>query len=146
NRSQFFAAVAKEEEAAGALPFFAEVIPPDKEDRQAFVDVRVDPHSVLFTSAQREGRQQAQVELYTLALEAKNNKVVTIKSDIMTMNLTAKTFDELMKSGLSIRQKIDLSPGSYKLRVGVRDTKSNLIGTLTALLDISDRPTGGERK
>jgi len=37
---------------------------------------------------------------------------------------------------LIVRQKFDLSSGKYVLCIGVRDMKSNLIGSLTAPVEV----------
>jgi hypothetical protein len=50
-------------------------------------------------------------------------------------NLRPETFQKVMAS-LNVRQRVDLAPGKYLLKVGARDVKSNMIGTLTAPVEV----------
>ena len=71
----------------------------------------------------------------TIVLDA-NGKPVTSKLDILNTNLTPQTFAEVMATRLSVRQLFDLHAGKYLLRIGVRDLKSNLIGTVLAKVEV----------
>lgn len=133
-RSEFLKALAPDALTAGMLPIFVEVVPPAKEHSQLFLDVRVDPRSVTF-EAGPDNLQQAELEYVTVVLDAKR-KLVTSKRDTLKANLTPDTFAKVIASSLAIRQKFDLPPGKYFLKFGVRDLKSNLIGTVTAEADV----------
>jgi hypothetical protein len=84
---------------------------------------------------QADNRQQALVEFVTVVHDAHGKTVVT-KSDVLKTSLTPQTFVQVMSSSLAVRQKLDLAAGKYLLRIGVRDAKSNLIGTLIAHVEV----------
>jgi hypothetical protein len=130
-------ALAEDSGSAGMLPLFTQVISPDEGHSQVFVDIRVDPRSLLFTP-QANGFQQSELKFITVVWDEKG-KPVTTKSDTLTANLSPATFAEVMRTSLALRQKLDLTPGTYKLRVGVCDLKTNLIGTLTAHAEVAEQ-------
>ena len=133
-RLDFFKALGPEILSARMLPMLAQVSLPDKEHSQVFVDVRVDPRSVVFDIEPNQ-RQAAELEFVTAVLDA-TGKLIVIKRDSLKTNLTPETFQKVMASSLSIRQKIYLVPGKYLLKIGARDVKSNLIGTLNARVEV----------
>jgi VWFA-related protein len=118
------------------LPVTAHVIPPASDHSQVFLDVGVDPHSVMF-EPQADNLQESYVEFITVVHDAQGKTVVT-KSDLLKTNATAQTYAKIMSGSLAIRQKFNLMPGKYLIRIGVRDAKSNLIGTLTAKVEVMD--------
>ncbi|MGC2694401.1 MAG: VWA domain-containing protein, partial [Candidatus Angelobacter sp.] len=132
-RQEFLEAMALDAPAATLLPVVSRVAAPDKDHPQVFVTIGVDPHSVVF-EPQANDRQQGKLEFATIVIDA-NGKPVTSKSDILDTELTPQTFAQVMGGSLVVRQRFDLPPGSYLLRIGVRDLKSNLIGTLTAKVE-----------
>ncbi|HET9183215.1 MAG TPA: VWA domain-containing protein [Candidatus Angelobacter sp.] len=133
-RSEFLKALAPDALSAGMLPMFVQVIPPTKEHSQVFLEVRVDPRSVIF-DAGPDNHRQGELEVFTAVLDSKG-KFVTNKLDTLKTNLPPDTFAKVMASSLAVRQEFDLSPGKYLLKVGARDVKSNLFGTVTAEVDV----------
>lgn len=119
---------------ATMLALTAHVTSPASGHSQVFVDIGVDPHTVLFES-QSDNRQQAHLEFVTVVHDTRG-KTVTKKSDVLTTSLTSQTFAQVMASSLAVRQKFDLPAGKYLLRVAVRDAKTNLIGTLIASVEV----------
>jgi VWFA-related protein len=134
-RREFVNALALDAPAATDLPLVAHVDPPNQEHSQVFVNIGLDPHAVTFES-QAADRQEAQVEFTTVVVDA-NGKLITSKADILNTALTPQTFTQVMSGSLVVRQKFDLSPGNYLLRIGVHDLKSHLIGVLTAKVEVS---------
>ncbi len=133
-REEFLAAMALDAPPATLLPVVSRVTAPDKDHNQVFVDIGVDPHTVIF-EPQPNNRQQGQVEFATIVIDS-NGKPLTSKSDILNTELTPQTFAKVMKSNIIVRQRFELPPGSYLLRIGVRDLKSNLMGTLVAKVEV----------
>lgn len=132
---EFVAAFDADSPNVTALPVTVHVIPPASDHSQMFLDIAVDAHSVLF-KAQPNGRHQSRLQFVTVVRDAKD-KTVTTKFDTLDTNLTPQTFAKVMASSLAVRQKFDLAAGKYLLRVGVRDAKSNFVGTLTAPVEIA---------
>lgn len=133
-RQDFLNSMALDAPAATLLPVVAYVTPPDKAHPQVLVNIGVDPHAVIF-EPQGNNRQRGEVEFATIVLNA-DGKPLTSKSDILNTELTPETFARVMSGSLVVRQTFDLTPGRYLLRMGVRDLKSNLFGTLTARVDM----------
>lgn len=117
------------------LPVASRISPPDKQHSQVFVDIGVDPHTVLF-EPRPNNRQEGRLEYATIVIDA-NGKPLSSKSDILNTELTPENFAKVMKGNLIVRQAFDLAPGSYLLRIGVHDMKSNQIGTLTAKVEVT---------
>lgn len=134
-RKEFLYAMAIDAPAATLLPLVAHVIAPDRQHKQVFVDIGVDPHSVIF-EPQPNNRQEGQLEFATIVIDA-NGKPLASKSDLLNTELTPETFARVMKGPLLMRQQFELPPGNYLLRVGVRDSKSNAFGTLIARVEIA---------
>lgn len=134
-KKEFWASMALDAPPATLLPVVSRVTAPGKDHTQVFVDIGVDPHTIIF-EPQPNNRQQGQLEFATIVIDA-NGKPITSKSDILNTELTPQTFAQVMKTNLVVRQKFDLPPGKYLLRIGVRDLKSNLIGTVLAKVEVS---------
>jgi hypothetical protein len=133
-RVEFGRALAPETPLATALPFIARVSPPGKERKEVVVDFSVLPNYVLFLP---QGEvQHAQVDFVTCVYDAKGKAVGTPRTDVLTTQLHAATYDEVMKRGLRFRQAVTLPPGKYVLKLGVWDQQSNMMGTLVAKLEV----------
>lgn len=131
---EFADALSSDSLGATGLRFTAQVVPPGTDHRQVWVDVGVDPRSVVFEQ-QADHRHHAKVEFVTVVQDAKGKKVL-VKVDVLNTNLTTETFTKVMASSLAVREKFDLAAGKYVLCIGVRDLKSNLIGSLTAPVEV----------
>ena len=131
---EFADALSSDSLGATGLPFTAQVVPPGTNHRQVWVDVGVDPRSVVFEQ-QTDHLHHAKVEFVTVVQDAKGKKVL-VKVDVLNTNLTTETFAKVMASSLAVREKFDLAAGKYVLIIGVRDMKSNLIGSLTAPVEV----------
>jgi len=132
---EFLASMALDAPSATLLPLASRITPPDKQHPQVFVDIGVDPHTVIF-EPRPNNRQEGQLEFATIVIDA-NGKPLTSKSNTLNTELTPETFARVMKGNLIVRQEFDLAPGSYLLRIGVHDMKSNQIGTLTAKVEVA---------
>ena len=135
---EFAEALSSESLGATGLPFVATVVPPGKDQRQVFVDVNVDPHAVVFEEKDR--RHHSKLEFVTVIQDAKGKKI-RVKVDVLKSDLTPETFAKVMASSLAVREKFDLAAGKYMLCIGVRDMKSNLIGSLTAPVEVPSPST-----
>ena len=56
--------------------------------------------------------------------------------------LKPETFNKVMQESFPCQQAIDLEPGNYYLRLGVRDERTGLIGTTNARVTVAS--AGGE--
>ena len=124
-----------------ALPFNALVIPPEeKAPKTVRVNFGVDPHAVSFEK-QADGLEHATVDCTIQAFSAKGRLV---RGEVTTIKAALKpeTFDKVMQHTFPCQQAIDLEPGDYYLRLGVRDDRTGLIGTTNAKVVVASAETG----
>jgi VWFA-related protein len=126
---------------ATGLRFDAGVIQPSEQTQnRVLVNFAVDPHAISF-DYQADGFQHAQVDCVVQAYTAKGK---LIKTEASTMNASLKpdTFDKVMRSVFPCQQFIALPPGSYYLRLGVRDDRTGLMGTTNGKVTVAGTPAG----
>jgi VWFA-related protein len=133
-RREFLIALNPESPMSTSLPFVVRVTPPTKDQHSVLLDFSIEPKAIAFDP---QGElHHAQIDFISIAFDSKGKKQVANQADTMDANLKPNTYSEVMKSGLRMRQKLDLAPGKYLLKFGVRDTHSNLIGTGTAPVEV----------
>lgn len=151
NRSQeqraaaFGQALSPDSPISRALPFNALVIPPvEKTPKTVLVNFGVDPHAVSFEKS-ADGLEHAAVECAVQAFSAKGKLV---RSELTTVNAALKpeTFYKVMQESFPCQQAIDLEPGNYYLRLGVRDERTGLIGTTNARVTVASADGGLAKK
>ena len=127
------------------LPFNALVIPPvEKNPKTVLVNFGLDPHAISFEK-QADGLQHAQVECTIQVFSAKG-KPVGGKRTTMNAALKPETFTRMMTGAFPCQQAIDLEPGNYVLRLGVRDGRTGLIGTTNAKVAVASGASPQEKK
>jgi len=127
------------------LPFLALVIPPvEKTPNTVMVNFGVDPHAISFEK-QADGLQHATVECTVRVFSAKGKptggKITTINAA-----LKPETFARMMEDKFPCQQSVELAPGNYFLRLGVRDSRTGLIGTTNAKVAIASAGSPQEKK
>jgi VWFA-related protein len=129
--SAFALALSPDSPIATGLPFNALVIPPvEATPKTVRVNFAVDPHAISFERLP-DGLQHATVECTIQAFSAKGKLV---RGELTTVKAALKpdTFSKVMQDMFPCQQSIDLEPGKYYLRLGVRDDRTGLIGTTNA--------------
>jgi hypothetical protein len=133
-RRELFAALNPESPISTSLPFVVRITPPNKDQHSVLVDFSVEPKAIAFDP---QGElHHADIDFISVVFDSKGKKEVTNQSETMNANLKPNTYADVMKYGLRIRQKLDLPPGKYLLKFGVRDIRSNLIGTTSAAVEV----------
>ena len=126
------------------LPFNAMVIPPaEKAPKTVLVNFGVDPHALSFEKL-ADGLEHATVECTVQAFSSKG-RLVRGEGSTVKAALKPETFERVMQDSFPCQQSIDLEPGNYYLRLGVRDDRTGLIGTTNAKVVIASAGTQ-ERK
>jgi hypothetical protein len=126
------------------LPFNALVIPPaEKTPKTVLVNFGVDPHALSFEKL-ADGLEHATVECTVQAFSAKG-RLVRGEGSTVKAALKPETFARVMQDTFPCQQSIDLEPGNYYLRLGVRDDRTGLIGTTNAKVAVASAGTP-ERK
>ena len=127
----FSDAMSLETPVATALAFHAGVIvPPAPAQNTVVVNFGIDAHAMSFdedTAGVRHGRAECAVTAFT-----DKGKFVKSVSGVVAAALKPDTFTKVMQSYYPCRQTIALPPGSYVLRLGVRDLSTGQLGTTNA--------------
>ncbi|HZD92738.1 MAG TPA: VWA domain-containing protein, partial [Candidatus Sulfotelmatobacter sp.] len=133
----FALALSPDTPIATALIFHAAVIPPtEKAPTKVLVNFGVDPHAITFEQ-ESDGLQHATVECAVHAYSTKGGRLMKGESTTMKASLKPETYSRVMREGFPCQQAIELAPGNYFLRLGVRDDRSGLIGTTNAKLAVA---------
>jgi VWFA-related protein len=121
---------------ATGLLFEAAVLPPsEKTANKVQVNFAVDPHAISF-EGRADGLQHATVACAVQAFA--KDKSIKIWASTVNASLKPETFQRVMQSrNFPCHQSIDLPPGSYTLRLGVRDENTGLVGTANAKVTVA---------
>jgi len=134
--SAFALALSPDSPIATGLPFNALVMPPaEATPKTVRVNFGVDPHAISFERLP-DGLQHAQLECTVQAFSAKGKLVRGVATTVKAA-LKPETFSKVMRDTFPCQQAIDLDPGTYYLRLGVRDSRTGLIGTTNAKVAVA---------
>ncbi|SRR6266700_370341 len=123
------------------LLFRAGVLTPsDQTQNKVLVNFGVDPHAISF-ERQADGLQHASLDCVVQAYSAKG-KLIKTESSTINAALKPDTFTKIMQSTFPCRQFVDLPSGNYFLRLGVRDTRTGLLGTANAKVTVTQASAG----
>ena len=135
--SAFALALSPDSPIATGLPFNALVMPPvEATPKTVRVNFGVDPHAISFERLP-DGLQHATLECTVQAFSAKGK---LMRGELTTVKAALKpeTFSKVMQDNtFPCQQSIELEPGNYYLRLGVRDTRTGLIGTTNAKVAVA---------
>ena len=121
---------------ATALRFQAAVTPPSAQtNNKVVVNYAVDARQLTFELSD-DGLQHASVDCAVVVYSQKGETLATL-SNTMIAALKPEEYKRVMEKAFPCRQSFDLSPGQYFLRLGVRDSRTGLLGTLNAPLTIA---------
>lgn len=133
-RAEFIRALAPDVPITTAIPFLVRVTPPAKERKEVTIDFSVVPSAIRFAPV--GGLQHAEVEFVTRIFDNKGKAVGSTESATISTQLKPATYNEVMTHGLRYRQTMNLPPGKYVLKMGVRDHQTNAMGTLVTKVEV----------
>lgn len=123
-----------------ALTFQARVFPPSEQTKHKLVvNYGVDPHAIVFESD--ENGQHAEVD-YALAVYSKTGQLVKVELQTLKTAFKPDAFAKIMGSFLPFQMQVDLPPGEYVLRLGVRDDRTGLLGTISTSVTVASTAQG----
>jgi len=124
----------------------SKVLLPDSQHPAVRVDSVIDPGNVDFSTDTR-GRRHAHLLVSLIAIpeiesgsKAKGDKQpasLPQTSGGYVVDLDPQAFQKLFISGMPMHQELTLSPGRYRLRLGVSDLGNHRIGTLDMPIEIA---------
>ena len=94
---------------------------------------RVDLKGLRFRKA--DGRNQNNLTIAT-AIFDENGNFVTGNEKVVEMKLRDTTLERLSRPGIMVKSSFDVKPGTYMVRLVVRDSEAELLGARTSGLKI----------
>lgn len=117
------------------LHFRAAIIQPsEKTGNRVLLNFAIDPHALSFDNPP-DGVRHATVECGA-AIYSDTGKPMHVTVNTFKAELKPDIYARVMKGALPCQHAIDLPPGKYLLRMGVRDAQTGLIGTSNARVTI----------
>jgi len=89
-----------------------------------------------------EGLFQSDLEISLFASDTATNKIKDGARDVLNLKLRPQTHAVVSKGTFRVVRRIQLPPGKYQLRVGVREADSGRLGTVLYDLDVPDFTKG----
>ncbi len=127
------------------LHFMAGVIQPSESTQNKLrLNFAIDPHALSIDNG-ADGVRHATVECGVAVYDEKG-KFLTMAVNVFKAEMTTEIYTRVMKSQLPCQHLIDLKPGKYLLRLGVRDAQTGLIGTSNARVTIAEAVPRAEEK
>ena len=118
------------------LKFRAAIIQPsEKTNNKVLLNFAIDPHALSFDNPP-DGVRHASVECGA-AIYSDTGKPLQMTVNTFKAELNPEIYGRVMKGALPCQHSIDLPPGKYLLRLGVRDAQTGLIGTSNARVTIA---------
>jgi VWFA-related protein len=122
---------ASEIEVSASAYFFTS----DVDRAQVSYEAHVDGNNLNFT--QQGDQAHFELEVVTLIYGLSGKRVDAI-AEVVKGNLPPQQFELAKRNGLNYSRRLDLKPGLYQFRVGVRELASGRIGTTTAWVEVPD--------
>ena len=120
------------------LPFQAQVLAPSPQTQnKVLIRYRIDPHAINF-QADDQGLQRVSLLCAVRAYSMKNpDKPLKTDANRMAGPLRPEAYTQVIKAFFPCQEEVELPPGTYILRLGVRDNSTGLIGTANAAVEIA---------
>jgi hypothetical protein len=81
-----------------------------------------------------------------LGVYSQDGKLVKLDANTFNAALDEDTFRKIMAAGFPCQKSLDLPPGTYFLRLGVRDSSTGATGTANASLTVPAAETSQAEK
>lgn len=107
----------------------------DNAQRDPVVTLLLHIDASKLTFAQSDGRYHDQLEEVGFILDARGNTIDKF-SNVLELNLLPETYQTSLKRGFVSTRTINVKPGTYQIRMFVRETGVGLIGTANDFIDI----------
>jgi hypothetical protein len=115
--------------------FDAQIVPPPPGTKvQVPVKFLVRPDSIVV----EEGKDGAKVDLdFVVAAITADGRLAAREAKTVSSSLDAAQYAQVKERGLLLPIEVSLPPGSYNLRLAVRDNHTGYLGTLTAPITLA---------
>ncbi|MGC9951032.1 MAG: VWA domain-containing protein [Bryobacteraceae bacterium] len=106
---------------------------PDADNARLAVMTRVDVKHLRFRK--ENGRNQDDLTVVS-GLFDRNGNLVTGDSKTVEMRLKDQTLESRLNSGITVKSSFDVKPGSYMIRMVIRDSEGQLMAAANGTVDI----------
>jgi VWFA-related protein len=134
---------------ATALSFQAQVFPPSPQTQnKVSVRFRIDPRDLNFEHGE-DGFEHVAMLCAVRAFSTKDStKIVGAAANKMEGPLRQEAYSKIISGFFPCQEQLELPPGDYVLRLGVRDNSTGLIGSATAQVSVprTEEPQKPETK
>jgi VWFA-related protein len=107
----------------------------DDAQREPVVTLLLHIDASKLTFVQSEGRYRDQLEEIGFVLDAKGNTIDRF-SNVLDLNLLPQSYQNALKRGFVATRTMNIKPGTYQIRLFVRETGPRLIGTANDFIDV----------
>jgi len=107
----------------------------DMDEAQVSVEVFIDGTTLEY--GKQESHQAIDCEVTTVIFD-KSGKSINVTTDKVQGSLTGEQIEEGRKHGYRYLKRVDLKPGIYQARIGVRENGSERVGTASAWVEVPD--------
>ncbi len=122
---------------ATALPFkSALIMPSERTANKLVINFGIDAHNLSF-ELQDDGLQHTSVDCAVQVFNNTGAPLHTVQAQNFSAALKPEQYQLVMQKFFPCNQTLALEPGSYMLRLGVRDNTTGLIGTVNAPVTIA---------
>jgi len=129
-----------------AVQFRAGLLPPSPGSSTVVLRYTVDPKSISFMQGS-DGMQHARVDCAARIYDReKPDKPVKTEATKVEAVLKPEVYEKIVHSFFPCELKVDVPPGQYLLRLGVRDKNTEKIGTANAEVTIPVQTATAESK
>lgn len=121
---------------ASALQFAVAVVAPTQTQSKVLLNYGLDPHDIIFAHG-TDGLEHADLECAVRAfVPAKIDKPVKTEASRVSAKLTPEVYKTISGSFFPCQLQLDLAPGTYLLRLAVRDNSNGLLGSVNAQVTV----------
>jgi VWFA-related protein len=92
------------------------------------VVVNINAHDLRFQP--KDGRMQAAVDV-VFAQQAADGRIMKGEQKSLSFNLTPESYDEALKTGLTLPEKLDVNRDAARVHIVVRDTATGALGSVS---------------
>jgi VWFA-related protein len=123
----------------GGMTLSVQAAPFRKLERAASVAlaIEIDGSRIQFAPQNDKGVFSNTVELSLFSISQQGKPMQGVRTEL-ELNLRPDSFERVKTHGLRVNSRVDLPPGRYQMRVGVRESGAGDMGTVFYDLDVPD--------
>ncbi len=122
------------------LVIAADFVDAPKEGSRLVIRAHVEGGRLAFENA--EGRRDADLEFVSVVYAEDGSVAVQPEGQRAEMRLSTANYERVIREGLGYQRSVAIKPGSYQVRVVVRDERSGRLGSAWRWIDVPDLARG----